>query len=229
MELVSSLLPIILLLIILFIIIGFVSKTTSIFKFSSKRNAIVVGYVAVLIIATTVYFVVVQGEDLVQEVDQGQVVELREEYNEAIQNEDYDDDSVRTVNQWTFKATKNPIVITGNVGYPFGSQVVERNDDYDEIRVTQYMMNYDHELLDQLPELYVELTGGPEREKVLRINKPGEYMQVKVLAKEFPLRQLEGISLFDIPYIKGSDGFHQFLYIEVPSDVEVTRNELIGG
>lgn len=182
--------------------------------FFKRRNAILMTYIGLLLSFTFVFFVTLQISGVNQDYELNEK-EAKVAFDEAYENRDLISDAVKVIKEWTFDFDSEKVIIRDQFTlYEIDVIYTDRND----IQVTQYMMNFDHPIIKFVPPAEIwQQNQGTE----LTIAEPGHYINIKGVYNEFPVRQMEGISMMDSDYLLERESMKQYFLIEVPEGVKV--------
>ncbi|WP_423809578.1 ATP-binding cassette domain-containing protein [Piscibacillus halophilus] len=185
------------------------------------RNVILTGYIAVLSLVSIVYFITVHTQAVVENNEIGNLDEVITDFEEAYQHHNLDHESVKVMNEWTFSSDLEEISIED----PFSPYQlhVENTDQVSDIKVTQFMMNVDHPIINLIPNANVSFQ---EMSGHILIEEPRSHVEIKVIYEEFPIRQIKDISMFHRDHLvgkRGEESYRQHILIQVPEDVKVNE------
>ncbi|MGP4072647.1 hypothetical protein ACTWQB_08850 [Piscibacillus sp. B03] len=216
MGIISSIIPIVIISIIIAIIVSIVSRGAFSHNniFFKRRNAILMSYIGLLLTLTIVFLITIQISGANQDYELNEK-EVKPAFDQAHKNKDLSSNAVKVIKEWTFDFDLDKVIVHDQLTqYEIDVSYSERND----IKVTQYMMDFDHPVIKLIPPAEVWLENMDGR---LSIVEPTQHVSIKAIYNELPVRQMKEDSMMESDHLIDRDSMKQYFLIEVPKGVEV--------
>ncbi|TFB22786.1 hypothetical protein E3U55_06000 [Filobacillus milosensis] len=197
-------------------------------KMVQRRKSILKGYFIILLVSGVVYGMlqsnwgVIGDEEVNNELEQ-----IDQEFYEAINNQNFNHESVKEVQNWQFKLEGDELMLTNlNQGEGLSFMVyVEKIDDLEgEVVATYYMKGIGEEKIYH-PNKPVITWDGTESELMMKQHR--KEVKLHVMSKEFPIRQFTGERWFGERQSHTFNVHNQIVYIQVPRGTVVETSDFL--